>query len=291
MSDQFTPADRPDERVLPDQVTMGLLPFLTAHAVDEDYAEVAARRGRDPVERSRPPIGAAGAVVLAIFAALAVTAAVQTSQDSVSQERERRALIEQVKERRDAVEADRGRVARLRADKTRLESDLVRNSRSSSALLAELNLLRLRAGTSAVRGPGVEILVDDAKNAETDRERVLDIDLQKIVNGLWRAGAEAISINGQRLTARSAIRHGGKGITVNFQGVAPPYRILAIGNKLTLPSRFVDTTSGQAWLDAQREVGLRFSIRTESSLRLPAADLPTFRFAEPPQTPQGKRSS
>jgi uncharacterized protein YlxW (UPF0749 family) len=270
---------------------MGLLPYLTAHAVDEDYAEVASRRQGGPVERSRPPIGVAGAVVLAIFAALAVTAAVQTSRDSVSQERERRALVEQVKERRDTVDADRRKVAELRAEKTRLESELVRNSRDSSAILAELDLLRLRAGTSAVHGPGVEIMVDDAKNAETDRDRVLDIDLQKIVNGLWSAGAEAISINGERLTARSAIRHAAQGITVNFHGVRRPYRVLAIGNKLTLPSRFVDTASGQAWLDSQREVGLRFSIRTDSSLRLPAADLPTFRYAEPTERTQGKRSS
>jgi uncharacterized protein YlxW (UPF0749 family) len=134
--------------------------------------------------------------------------------------------------------------------------------------------------------------VDDAKDAETDRERVLDIDLQKIVNGLWRAGAEAISINGERLTARSAIRHAAQGITVNFHAVRRPYRILAIGNKLTLPSRFVDTASGQAWLDSQREVGLRFSgIRTVSSLKLPAADLPTFRYAEPTERTQGKGSS
>ena len=97
-----------DGRTLPDQVTMGLLPYLTAHAVDEDYAQVAARRqSGDAPNRSRRPIGVAGAVAIAVFAVLAVTAAAQTSQDSVSQERERRALIDQVKERKASVEAER----------------------------------------------------------------------------------------------------------------------------------------------------------------------------------------
>jgi uncharacterized protein YlxW (UPF0749 family) len=280
------------ERPLPDQITMGLLPYLTAHAVDEDYAVVAARgtAASRPVTRAR--IGGAGAIVLAIFAALAVTAAVQTSQDSVSQERERRALVEQVKDRRDTLEADRRTAAKLRAETRRLEAELVRNSHDSSALLAELSTLRLRSGTAPVRGPGVEMTVDDAKGAAADdRDRVIDTDLQKIVNGLWRAGAEAISINGERLTALSAIRHGGQGITVNFRPLTRPYRIRAIGDRLTIPSRFVDTATGQAWLDLQREVGLRFSVRTQASLRLPAAGLPRFRYAETKDATQGKRSS
>jgi uncharacterized protein YlxW (UPF0749 family) len=289
------PTGRPDERVpagaLPDQVTMGLLAYLTAHAVDEDYAEVAARREAASVERSRRPIGTAGAVVLAVFAVLAVTAAVQTSQDSVSQERERRALIEQVKARRASVDSDRRTVAELRAETSRLESEQVRNSQASTGILAQLSLLRIRSGTSPVRGPGVEIMLDDAKDAETERERVLDTDMQKIVNGLWRAGAEAISINGERLTVLSAIRHGGQGITVNFHAVTPPYRILAIGDRDRLPSLFADSSSGREWLDTKTQVGLRFNMHAVASLRLPAAELPTLRYAEPPTTTQRKRSS
>jgi uncharacterized protein YlxW (UPF0749 family) len=172
-----------------------------------------------------------------------------------------------------------------------LETELLRNSHDSSGILEQLNLLRLRSGTSPVRGPGVEIVVDDAKDAETDRERVIDTDLQKIVNGLWRAGAEAITINGKRLTVLSAIRHGGRGITVNFQPLERPYRILAIGDPQQLASRFAETTSGQTWLDLHQQIGLRSSIRNQSSLRLPAADVPTLRYAKAPKTPQEKRSS
>ncbi|HET6168143.1 MAG TPA: DUF881 domain-containing protein [Marmoricola sp.] len=279
-------------RPLPDQVTMGLLAYLTAHTVDEDYAEVAARKPPDArTGRQGRRVGAAGAAAIAVFAVLAVTAAAQTSQDSVSQERERRALITQVKERKAAVEVNRRTIARLRVETNRLEAQLLRNTHDSGGVIAERNLLALRSGTEAVHGTGVEIVVDDAEGAESDRNRVLDSDLQKLVNGLWEAGAEAISINGERLTNLSAIRHAGSAITVNFTSLSRPYRILAIGDTKTLPARFADTSSGQAWLDLQREVGLRFTMRTEGSLRLPAADVPVLRFAEPPENRLEKKSS
>lgn len=277
--------DRPSTMVdggarrLPDQVTMGLLPYLTAHAVDEDYAQAAARRATATGAAGRRRFGLGGALVLLVFAILAVTAAAQTSRNSGTEEKERQALIEQVKGRKAALEADRRTVARLRAETDRLEADLLRNTSSSSGVVAQLQLLALRSGTSAVRGPGVQIVVDDAVNAQSDRNKVLDVDLQKLVNGLWRAGAEAISINGERLTNLSAIRHAGTAITVNFTSLRRPYQVLAIGDPRTLPSRFADTTGGQAWLDLPREVGLRFSMRTQRSLRLPAAETPELRFA------------
>jgi uncharacterized protein YlxW (UPF0749 family) len=291
VTDQPAASTRPDGRPLPDQVTMGLLAYLTAHAVDEDYAEVAARRPHGAAVRSRRPIGAGGAVALAVVAVLAVTAAVQTSRDSGTQERERQALIGQVKERKASVEADRRTIAELQTETDRLESDWLSNNSDAGGLFAQRNLLALRGGTSAVRGPGVEIVVDDAVDAEDDRNTVLYSDLQQLVNGLWRAGAEAISINGERLTALSAIRNAGDAITVNFRKLSRPYRILAIGNRETLPSLFADSTSGQTWLDVQRQVGLRFTMRKQSLLRLPAADVPVLRYAAPPETLQEKRSS
>jgi uncharacterized protein YlxW (UPF0749 family) len=273
-----TTVDR-DGRPLPDQVTMGLLTYLTAHALDEDYAQAAARRTSQADTPGRRRIGLAGALVLVVFALLAVTAAAQTSRNSASEERERQALIDQVKARKAAIESDRRTVARLQLENDRLESELLRNTSSSGGVLDQLRLLGISSGTAAVRGPGVEIVVDDARNAGSDRNKVLDIDLQKLVNGLWRAGAEAISINGERLTNVSAIRHAGTAITVNYRSLSRPYQVLAIGDIKTLPSRFADTTSGQAWLDLQRQFGLRFTMRTQRSLRLPAAETPELRFA------------
>jgi uncharacterized protein YlxW (UPF0749 family) len=287
MFDRTTAPDPGDRGPLPDQVTMGLLPYLTAHALDEDYAHAAARREASAEPRRRR-IGAAGAIAIAVFAVLAVTAAVQTSQDSVSQERERRALIDQIKARKTALAADRKTVAQLQADNGRLQTEVLRNHAAASGVLREVRLLALRSGTSAVRGPGVEIVVDDARNAQSDRNKVLDKDLQTLVNGLWAAGAEAVSINRERLTGLSPIRHAGSAITVNFNRLSPPYRILAIGDPKTLQSRFAETASGQTWFDVQRQFGLRFSMHTQGSLRLPAAEVPDLRLASTAATPAGK---
>jgi uncharacterized protein YlxW (UPF0749 family) len=264
-------------RVLPERVTMGLLPYINAHALDEDYAQAAARREPGAAPKAHR-VGRAGAVVIAVFAVLVVIAAAQTSKDSVSEEKERRGLIAQVKDRRALLETQRQSISRLTAETRRLESALLRSTEDSNGLFADVARLSLRSGVGPATGPGVEVIVDDAPNAESDKNRVLDTDLQKLVNGLWQAGAEAISINGERLTALSAIRHAGSAITVNLTSLNRPYKILAIGNPDTLPGSFADTTTGQAWLDLQRQVGLVFSMRTKTSLRLPGAEVPDLRY-------------
>ncbi|MCW2787636.1 MAG: hypothetical protein JWP74_4153 [Marmoricola sp.] len=268
---------------------MGLLPYLNAHALDEDYEQAAVRRAAAGVPPRRR-VGRGGAFVIAVFAILAVTAAVQTSRDSVTDERERRDLIGQVQDRKATVDDERRTIATLTSTDNRLQSALVASTAASTGVFARLDLLGLRSGTTAAHGPGVVAVADDAPNARSDRDTVLDTDLQKLVNGLWQAGAEAISINGERLTALSAIRHAGSAITVNFTSLRRPYRILAIGSTKTLPSRFADSTSGAAWLDLQREFGLSFTMRTESSLRLPGADVPQLRYAEPSGTRPSERS-
>lgn len=271
------------QKVLPERVTMGLLPYLNAHAVDEDYAQAAQNRERTATvegEVPRRPIGVRGAVVLAIFAVLAVTAAVQTSRNSVTDTQERDNLVAQVKNSRAVVNDQRRVLGSLQAETEGLENELLGSSSSSRRLLDRVELLSLRSGIGPVTGPGVEVIADDAPGATQYRNKVLDRDLQQLVNGLWRAGAEAISINGERLTALSAIRHAGSAITVNFTSLSRPYRILAIGDKDRLPSRFAETTSGQAWLDLKAAEGLQFSIRPESSLRLPGAELPRLRYID-----------
>jgi uncharacterized protein YlxW (UPF0749 family) len=279
-----------ERTALPERVTMGLLPYINAHALDEDYAQAAARRASTGNARGRPRVGGMGALALAVFAVLAVTAALQTSRDSVSDEHDRQQLIAQVQERTAVLNADRARETALARTNRALETALLRGDHDSGGLLSRISLLTVGAGTGAVHGPGIEAVADDAPGAQTDRNKVLDRDLQGLVNGLWQAGAEAISINGQRLTVLSAIRHAGEAITVNYRSLSRPYTILAIGDPNTLPGRFAQSTSGQAWLDLQRGVGLRFSMRIVNDLSLPAAPLPVLRYATQSGNQSGKET-
>ena len=89
-------------------------------------------------------------------------------------------------------------------------------------------------------------MVDDAPvgRRTTRRDRVLDIDLQVLANGLWQAGAEAVSINGHRLSDLTAIRSAGDAITVDYRSLTRPYRVEAIGDPRTLQARFVESAGG-----------------------------------------------
>ncbi len=265
---------------LPPQATMGLLAYLSSHTLDEDYAFVSRRRnGVGEPAKGRRRAGPLAGVVLLLFALLVVTAGAQTSRNAGNDAEQRRELSAQVAAAREQLTLDRAQVEALTVETERLETEQLASDASAQGVLSDITRLGTRAGTIPVRGPGVRLLADDAANATEDREKVLDSDLQRLVNGLWQAGAEAISVNGLRLTALSAIRVAGVAITVNGRSLRRPYTVEAIGDPDTLPARFAETSSGQAWLDLQREVGLRLEISTVASLELPAADLPTLRFA------------
>ena len=267
---------------LPAQATMGLLDYLSTHTMDEDYAFVSERKATREGPAPRRRIGLFGAAAMAVFAILVVTAAAQTSRNSVSDERERSELVKQVSEAQQLVRNERARLVTLRAQSAVLESRQVRTDTSVARLENQLNLLGVGAGTVAVRGPGVRVVADNAPGSDSARSEVLDSDLQNLVNGFWEAGAEAVAINGQRLTNLSTIRLAGGAITVNARSLRRPYVVTAIGNRDTLPARFAETSSGQAWLDLQRQVGLRLTITPVASLRVPGAEV-SLRYANQKQ--------
>ncbi|HET7350711.1 MAG TPA: DUF881 domain-containing protein [Marmoricola sp.] len=259
--------------------SMGLLAYISTHPLDEDYGYVSACRGQSDAKSPRRRPGAAGAVIAAVFAVLVVTAGVQTSRNAANDEQQRRELLSQVNTARDTLEQERDQIRALQSETARLQARRLRSLGDTRALNGQIRALGTRAGTVPVEGPGVRVVANDAVGAASAREKVLDSDLQRLVNGLWAAGAEAIAVNGHRLTNLSAIRVAGDAITVNNRSLRRPYVVEAIGNQDTLPARFAETTSGQAWLDLQREIGLRLRIETVDSMRLPAVESPTLRYA------------
>lgn len=148
--------------------------------------------------------------------------------------------------------------------------------------------LAVATGALPVTGPGVVVTVYDAKDAgKSDKGRVQDVDLRLVVNGLWIAGAEAIAINGQRLTATSAIRFAGEAILVAYRPLAPPYRISAIGDPRTLLTQFSDGPGARALKYVQDNYKIRSMTVAAHSLTLPASTTPGPRLAKPAETSQG----
>lgn len=218
-------------------------------------------------------------IILAIFGLLVATAAVQTSRNAVVAQTGRSELITQIKARSAKVNAVRDRIVATRREVELLEEDLLEATAEGRSVSTRLDRLGVRTGEAAVQGPGVRVAVDDAPGAATSQQQVLDQDLQKLVNGLWQSGAEAISINGQRLTNLSAIRHAGSAITVNYRSLSRPYVVSVIGDPDTIPARFVETDHGSDWLDLRATFGLQFEMTPEESLTLPAANRLVLRFA------------
>lgn len=99
--------------------------------------------------------------------------------------------------------------------------------------------LKMKACLTALEGSGVIIRMDDSKRAFEKEDNpnlyvIHDEDLLRMVNELRAAGAEAISINGQRLISTSEIRCAGPTLSVNNVRSAPPFEIIAIGDKNSL---------------------------------------------------------
>ncbi len=114
----------------------------------------------------------------------------------------------------------------------------------SEVLEQQLTKVEIVAGITDVTGPGLEITMEDSKiTVDTDpgvlSEEVYiihDSDILMVINELRDAGAEAISLNGERLLATSEIRCAGSIVSVNNNRYASPYVIKAIGNSQNLES-------------------------------------------------------
>lgn len=122
----------------------------------------------------------------------------------------------------------------------------------TATIKKQLNVSRQEAGFTHVRGPGIEIRLNDSRLRPKEGDDpnyyiVHDIDLLALTNELWASGAEAISINDQRLVMTTPIRCVGPTITVNAVHLSPPYFVKAIGPQdelekgLTYTGGFMDS--------------------------------------------------
>ena len=279
------PAGVVDRSPSADDTTSMLGIALSGIAVD-GYADAARERRRAgttvPPRRSRLTL----LVGVAVLGLLMTLAAVHTMADKPEVAAEQSALVDQVREQTSETDRLSARNDRLTATVAGLRAHQLANTSAGAVRRAQLATLGTLAGATAATGPGLQITVDDANPASRpDLEpdpagRILDIDLQHLVNGLWTAGAEAISINGQRLTATTAIRAAGKAITVDYRPLARPYVVQAVGDPKALQAGFTASAGGDWMLNLKATYSIVLDVRTESSMTLSAGN-PVLRYAQP----------
>lgn len=138
-----------------------------------------------------------------------------------------------------------------------------------AAVEDELKKASINAGLVTVTGPGIEVIMDNPPNRSRRNSIFIirDEDLLRVVNELKGAGAEAISINGQRMISTSEIRQAGSFININLERVEPPFQILAIGSPDKLKSA-LEISGGQ--VDYFKELGITVKIQLQGNLTVPA---------------------
>ncbi|MCF3960819.1 DUF881 domain-containing protein [Streptomyces fuscigenes] len=276
-------------RARPD-ASMSLLTNVMDHSLDDGYAEAAARRRSGEAGLPRPlraKLWLGGGLVLA---ALVVTlGAAQARHAAPVVAKERQELIDRVGSETKHADDLEHQVEGLRGDVGRRQQAALKQHGGDTG-----QLVSLLAGGTEVHGPGVKLVVDDAKDTETGGDgdprqnedftasgRVRDHDLQRVVNGLWASGAEAVSVNGQRLTSLSAVRAAGDAILVDNRPLVPPYTVLAVGNGTELVAAFRRSADGAYLASLHSDFGIRTSLSVQDDVRLPAAPSLIVRTARP----------
>ncbi len=249
---------------------LNLIEMLTADAVASDYAGVGSRRSSR--SRRQQWIVASAALALAGFVlALGVSDRVLNAPVVESQ---RQALMERVEAAQQANDGLEAQLDAVRADvEAARESNLALTSQGR-ALAERIAGLELVTGYAAATGPGIVVTLSDppADSGRTDEvERVLDSDVQLAVNGLWASGAEAMAINGHRVSSRTAIRSAAGAILVNYRPLSPPYVIEAIGPPDSLETSFPATPDAAELRGISQQFGIGFDTAPADTLVLPAA--------------------
>lgn len=247
--------------------SMSLLTDIQQDALEPGY--------RMEANRTSSPVRLGVAVLL--LAILITIAAVQTTRGAGAAESERAELLQRMSDARERQATLNEQVATLDSEVRELGVEALGDPAEREALADS----ELRIGATPVTGPGIVVTVNDSPDASGTEGLVLDGDLSRLVNGLWQAGAEAIAINGRRLSTLTPIRAAGAAITVDFVSLSPPYRVEVIGNPDTLQARFNQSAAASWWQFLQMNYGLTIDIAAaDGDLNLPADPGLGLRYAE-----------
>ena len=247
--------------------SMSLLSDLAAEAMEPEYLTTTSPR------RSRWAMSLA----LLMVASLLVLSVVSTTHSRSEVADERKDLLSRIaaeQQHRDELAA---RASELDVENRQLRQKAV----ADPSVRANLQEAELAAGAVAVSGPGLRARVNDAERTGNGSRVIYDSDLSRLVNGLRQAGAEAVAINGHRITTLTPIRSAGSAITVDYVSLNPPYVVEAIGDPSRLQARFVRTSAAVWWQYLHDNYGIAYELQTvNGDLRLPADPAMTLRYAE-----------
>jgi uncharacterized protein YlxW (UPF0749 family) len=266
-----------------------LLDAVLAETVDPAYELAAKARAAGAPARSRWRGRALVALTMLIAGLLVAVTYHQAAAGAEGREQVRAALIDDIDRESGVTDDLAAQLQDLNSQVTSTRDDMLAATAVGQRALDELAEAESGAGAQRVTGPGLLVTLanadpsadEDPVGGSTEPDpggRIQDGDLQLVVNALWAAGAEAISINGQRLGPTTAIRFAGEAVLVDFQPVTNPYEVSAIGDR-TLRDKFALNKQVQVLAGLSLSLGFRFDFASRDELTLPAANLPELRSA------------
>ena len=166
-----------------------------------------------------------------------------------------------------------------------------------SQLNAQLEQARIAAGLIPLTGTGIVLQLEDSQKPVPQDGSASDYlvgsrDIRTVVDELWSAGAEAIAVNGERITPATAIIDIGSSLLINSAYLAPPYQITALGprelyERLSQSPGFTDFVRSRA-----EAYGIRLSFAEPDSVDMPAfVGTVTLRYSRPLPSPSAGPST
>ena len=189
-------------------------------------------------------------------------------------------LYNDVVEERDGLTEQ---VGQLQSELELYRQQAASGDEGSEALKTELEQMEITAGLTDVEGPGVTVVLEDSTQANVTGDEadylIHDNDILSVINELRSAGAEAISLNGERILATSEVRCTGEVVTVNGRRYAAPYVIFAIGDPDTLYSAL---TMRNGVVDILSQWGITVRVTASDQLLIPAySGTVDYQYAKP----------
>ncbi|MEO8107807.1 MAG: DUF881 domain-containing protein [Actinomycetes bacterium] len=272
----MTPPGSPE----PD-ASLSLLERLVDDAMDPGYQEFA-ERGEQPRADWRHSV--VFAVAIGVAAALATAAVLQVRAGAPSAGETRAELTDRVVSATGVVEELDVRLDDLAGEVEQLRESALDGSAADRALAADAAALERAVGVAPMTGPGVFVTMADGPPAPAgddgpDLARVLDTDIQLVVNGLFAAGADGVSVNGQRITALSPIRSAGDAILVGFRPLTPPYVITGVG-EATLADDFESGPARSELSQLEASYGISVGVAEQEEATVPGRGELVLRYAK-----------
>jgi uncharacterized protein YlxW (UPF0749 family) len=226
-------------------------------------------------------------VCLVLGGLLGVQVHTQQARGLTEVGRQTGALISRLTEAEAQLDKQQEEIERLRGLLAEYEHEAASEKGLVRLMTEELGNARIALGLLPVKGPGISLELADStmmaggEFGGQDVYVIHDFDLVQIANELWAAGAEAISINGQRLVSGSAITCSARLIKVNDVTISGPFTVKAIGNKKNLMSA-LNIRDGA--LDRLRVLQFQVKLTPEDEIVVPPISVGSkYEYAQPLQ--------